>query len=99
MNSELQVLKPETAQELKQTIAAMEQPKSVEDVKMMLERGEKDRIKQNYRNCITALQLDPLLRGAICYNILTERTDIVKKVWWERDGLPMLPTAISTILF
>jgi len=77
---------------LKQTIAAMEQPKSVEDVKMMLERGEKDRIKQNYRNCITALQLDPLLRGAICYNILTERTDIVKKVWWERDGLPMTNT-------
>lgn len=65
MNSGLQALEPETAQELKQTIAAMEQPKSVEDVNDV-GRGEKDRIKQNYRNCITALQLDPLLRGAIC---------------------------------
>lgn len=92
MSSELQALKPEIAQKLKQTMVAMEQPKSVEEVKMLLERGEKDRVKQNYRNCITALQLDPLLHETICYNILTERTDIVAKVWWERDGLPMTNT-------
>lgn len=59
---------------------------------MMLERGEKERVKQNYRNCMTALQLDPLLRGAICYNILTERIDIIKKLWWVRDGKPITNT-------
>lgn len=35
---------------------------------------------------MTALQYDPLLHGAICYNILTERIDIVKRVWCERDS-------------
>ena len=73
----------------------MEQPKSVEEVKVMLDRGDKDRIKQNYRNCITALQTDPLLRGAIRYNILNQRTDIVKNVWWKRDGEPMTDTDIN----
>ena len=73
-------------------MAAMEQPKSVEEIKLMLERGEKDRVKQNYRNCMTALQLDPLLHGAIRYNILTESIDIVKKLWWERDSLAIVDT-------
>lgn len=38
------------------------------------ERRREDSIK----NCLTVFQRDPLLRGAVSYNILSERVDIVK---------------------
>ena len=32
------------------------------------------------RNCLTVFQRDPLLSGAIAYNILTDRKDIIKPI-------------------
>ena len=52
-------------------------PRSVEEVKAMLESTEKGGVRNSIRNCLTVFQNDPLLSGAIAKNLLTERTDII----------------------
>ena len=77
MNSEWQSLQPQTQQELKNTMNAMQPPQSVEEVKATLETTEKGGVRQSIRNCLTVFQRDPVLAGAIAYNILTDRKDIM----------------------
>ena len=77
MNSEWQSLPPQTQQELKNTMNAMQPPQSVEEIKAGLETTEKGGVRQSIRNCLTVFQRDPLLSGAIAYNILTDRKDII----------------------
>ena len=57
---------------------------TTEDVNNMLEHTDKGRTKQTIRNCVTALQNDPVLKKAIKRNELSGRMDIVKEVPWER---------------
>ena len=77
MNSEWQSLQPQTQQELKNTMNAMQPPQSIEEIKAGLETTEKGGVRQSIRNCLTVFQRDPLLSGAIAYNILTDRKDII----------------------
>ena len=56
---------------------AMQPPQSVEEIKAGLETTEKGGVRQSIRNCLTVFQRDPLLSGAIAYNILTDRKDII----------------------
>ena len=70
MNSEWQSLQPQTQQELKNTMNAMQPPQSIEEIKAGLETTEKGGVRQSIRNCLTVFQRDPLLSGAIAYNIL-----------------------------
>ena len=65
MNSEWQSLPPQTQQELKNTMNAMQPPQSVEEIKAGLETTEKGGVRQSIRNCLTVFQRDPLLSGAI----------------------------------
>ena len=58
---------------------AMQPPQSVEEVKATLETTEKGGVRQSIRNCLTVFQRDPVLAGAIAYNILTDRKDIMQK--------------------
>ena len=55
---------------------AMQPPQSIEEIKAGLETTEKGGVRQSIRNCLTVFQRDPLLSGAIAYNILTDRKDI-----------------------
>ena len=80
MNNEWQSLQPQTQQELKNTMNAMQPPQSVEEIKAGLETTEKGGVRQSIRNCLTVFQRDPLLSGAIAYNILTDRKDIIKPI-------------------
>ena len=57
----------------------MQPPQSVEEVKATLETTEKGGVRQSIRNCLTVFQRDPVLAGAIAYNILTDRKDIIDK--------------------
>ena len=61
-------------------------PRSVEEVKAMLESTEKGGVRNSIRNCLTVFQNDPLLSGAIAKNLLTERTDIIKPNGYHRTG-------------
>ena len=51
---------------------------TVEEVRGSLDSTDNGTVKNSIRNCLTVFQNDPKLEGAIRYNILTERIDIVK---------------------
>ena len=74
---------------------------TVEEVRGSLDLTDNGAIRNSIRNCLTVFQNDPNLQGAIRYNILTERIDIVKPLLVgeahsdpERHGL-QLPHALS----
>lgn len=80
------------------TISNMEPEKSVEEIKESLEGTQKGSVKNSIRNCLTVFQHDPMLKGALRYNILTERTDIVKPMWWSRTGSTLTDTDVKYLL-
>lgn len=59
---------------------------TTEQIKSSLEVYQKGGVKNSIRNCVTVFQSDPKLKGAIARNLLTERVDIVKPLWWKRTG-------------
>ena len=98
MNSEWQSLPLQTQQELKNTMNAMQPPQSIEEIKEGLETTEKGGVRQSIRNCLTVFQRDPLLSGAIAYNILTDRKDIIKPIGFHRESTALNDTdAINSI--
>ena len=98
MNSEWQNLQPQTQQELKNTMNAMQPPQSVEEIKAGLETTEKGGVRQSIRNCLTVFQRDPLLSGAIAYNILTDRKDIIKPIGFHRESTALNDTDMKYLL-
>ena len=72
-------------QQLKMQAGSMAQPMSIEEVKVMLDTTEKGGVRNSIKNCLTVFQHDPLLSGAIAYNLLTDRTDIVKPIVYDRS--------------
>ena len=75
-----------------------EPPRSVEDVKALLETTEKGGFRNSIRNCLTVFQCDPLLSGAVAYNLLTDRTDILKPIGYKRTpDSPMTDTDMKYI--
>ena len=57
----------------------------IEEVRKSLEKTEKGFTRQTVEKCTIAMEKDPLLSGAFCWNILTERPDIVKDLGWYRE--------------
>ena len=55
-------------------------------------------IKNSIRNCVTVFMKDPLLQGAISYNLLTERVDIVKKLWWTKQTATLTDTDLNYLM-
>ena len=85
-------------QQLKMQAGSMAQPMSVEEVKAMLDTTEKGGVRNSIKNCLTVFQHDPLLSGAIAYNLLTDRTDIVKPIGYDRSpGISMTDTDMKYI--
>ena len=72
----------------------MQPPQSVEEVKATLETTEKGGVRQSIRNCLTVFQRDPVLAGAIAYNILTDRKDIIKPIGFHRESTALTDTDI-----
>ena len=77
---------------------AMEPDMSVEEVRALLDATEKGCVKNSIRNCLTVLQRDPHLKGAIAKNLLTERVDIVKDIGIPRSGSCMTDTDMKYLL-
>ena len=74
------------------------QPQSVEEIKAGLETTEKGGVRQSIRNCLTVFQRDPLLSGAIAYNILTDRKDIIKPIGFHRESTALNDTDMKYLL-
>ena len=98
MNSEWQSLPPQVRQGLMNQAASTEPPRSVAEVKSMLESTEKGGVRNSIKNCLTVFQLDPLLSGAVAYNLLTDRTDLLKPIdSQKRPGSSMTDTDMKYI--
>ena len=78
MNSETQSLVPATQQ-------AESEELTVAEVRESLSTTEKGQPANTIGNCRTVLCQDPLLRGAIRLNLLTDRVDIVRDLGWRRN--------------
>ena len=59
---------------------------TVEDILESLARTQKGNVKSSIENCMTILYRDPVLKDAICKNELTNKIDIVKALFWKRNG-------------
>ncbi len=57
-----------------------------EEIRDRLELTQQGKPANTAMNYKTVFQNDPLLKGAIRKNLLTERTDIVKPLGWYRES-------------
>ncbi len=71
---------------------------SVEEIRGSLDLTDNGAIKNTIRNCLTVFQNDSYLQGAIRYNILTERIDIVKSLWWEKQTATLNDTDLNYLM-
>ena len=76
----------------------MQPPQNIEEIKAGLETTEKGGVRQSIRNCLTVFQRDPLLSGAIAYNILTDRKDIIKPIGFHRESTALNDTDMKYLL-
>ena len=72
-------------QQFKTQMSSMRSATRVEEVKAMLATTEKGGVRNSIKNCLMVFQHDPLLSGVIAYNLLTDRTDIVKPIGYDRS--------------
>lgn len=98
MNDEFQSLPPAAQEAVMRTMDWVEPAQTTEEIKEMLEGTQKGGVKNSIKNCLTVFQRDPLLRGAISYNILSERVDIVKPLGWERASATLTDMDMKYLL-
>ena len=67
---------------------------TVDEVRESLSMTQKGQTANTIGNCKTVFQRDPLLKGAIRLNLLTERIDIVRDVGWRRNTSALTDTDI-----
>ena len=91
MNSETQSLVPATQQ-------AESVELTVEQVRENLSVTEKGQPANTIGNCRTVFCQDPLLRGAIRLNLLTDRVDIVRDLGWRRSTSALADTDVKYLL-
>jgi len=67
-------------------------------VRNSLEQNQKGKVFNTAANYKRVLQADPLLKGAIRKNLLTERIDIVRSLGWYRDSPTLTDVDIKYLL-
>ena len=70
----------------------------MEEVRNSLEQSQKGKVYNTAANYKRVLQCDPLLKGAIRKNLLTERVDIVKPLGWYRDSTTLTDVDIKYLV-
>lgn len=71
---------------------------TVEQVRENLSVTEKGQPANTIGNCRTVFCQDPLLRGAIRLNLLTDRVDIVRDLGWRRSTSALTDTDVKYLL-
>ena len=71
---------------------ALAPERSVDEVRESLSVTEKGQPANTIGNCRTVFCHDPLLRGAIRLNLLTDRVDIVQDLGWRRNTSALTDT-------
>jgi predicted P-loop ATPase len=70
----------------------------VEEVRGSLILTDKGAVKNTIKNCLTVFEKDPNLHDAVSFNIFTERTDIVKPLWWEKPTPTINDTDLNYLM-
>ena len=70
-------------------------PMTTYEIFKNLKRDDKDNVRQTISNYVYVLNHDPVLRGNVRYNIMTERDCILGDVGWSRGGDALTDTDIS----
>ncbi len=78
MKNESENLSPAAENALRETMAVLSPPKTVEEVTELLDLTEKGLVRNTVSNAEMILSYDPLLRDSVRYNELTQRVDVVK---------------------
>ncbi len=86
MRNESENLTPVVGNALHAALTAVSPEMTTEQIREMLEVTEKGQVRNMVTNAETILSYDPLLRGSIRYNELTQRVDIVKDLGWSRGN-------------
>ncbi len=71
---------------------------TVGEVRESLDVTGKGQTANSIKNCMAVFQNDPFLKGAVCYNLLTERVDIVRDMGWRRTATVLTDTDIKYLL-
>ena len=69
------------------------------EVRDMLELNDKGNVKNTIGNCLTVFQYDPVLSHAVRYNLLTERVDVGKPLWWVKNSPALTDTDICYFMY
>ena len=77
---------------------ALAPEQSVDEVRESLSVTEKGQPANTIGNCRTVFCHDPLLRGAIRLNLLTDRVDIVQDLGWRRNTSALTDTDVKYLL-
>ena len=60
-----------------------------EQIRASLEVTMKGMVKSSVNNYLQVLREDPLLQNCLRFNILTQRIDVAKKLWWNDEIVPL----------
>ena len=63
-----------------------EESGNIAGIREQLITTDKGAVKQCIRNVVTVFENDPKFKGAIRYNMMTDRNDIVKGLGWYRES-------------
>ena len=77
---------PVTANALHEAAALAQPDMTEEEIRDLLDVTEKGQVKSSITNAELILSYDPILRGAIRFNELTQRVDIVRPLGWDRGS-------------
>ena len=69
----------------------------VASVRASLEMNDRNDPKGTVTNVVKILKEDPVLKGAICLNELSERIDILKNLGWHREDTTLTDTDMAYI--
>ena len=71
----------------------MADPAVIEEITGHLGRTQNGAVKATVKNYLTVLREDPLLKDSISFNILLQRTEISRPLWWNAGPEPMTDAA------
>ena len=97
MRNDYQNLRPELREAL-MLLAEVQPYQTTEEVLARLERNDKGQVKNTMQNVYLVFMCDPMLRGAVAYNILTGRIDICRPLWWERSASAVNDTDFNYLM-
>ena len=75
-----------------------EESGNIAGIREQLITTDKGAVKQCIRNVVTVLENDPKFKGAIRYNMMTDRNDIVKGLGWYRESPALTDSDIDHIM-